>query len=97
MADLLVPGSLDRIIHAEGDDPVLNSTPVVQFLSIKQVDAKQGGAAQDRYRIIISDGQHYLQSMLATQLNTSVQDGSVGKLSIVRLTRFTINNIRDKR
>ncbi|KAH9180401.1 replication factor-a protein [Lactarius sanguifluus] len=51
--------------------------PTLQFLSIKKVVASaatnspsnQGAPTNDRYRIIISDGVHFLQAMLATQLN----------------------------
>jgi replication factor A1 len=95
------PGVLEQIIQAEPEDAILTSQPVVQFLSIKAIDAKPaaGGApAQvERYRIIISDGQNYLQSMLATQLNPLVRDGAVGKQSIVRITQFTVNTVREKR
>ena len=49
----------------------------VQVLEMKRVDSKQQGNAPVRYRLIISDGQHYTQAMLATQLNGLVDDGSV--------------------
>ena len=49
----------------------------VQVLEMKRVDSKQQGNAPVRYRLIISDGQHYTQAMLATQLNGLVDDGSL--------------------
>jgi replication factor A1 len=97
MSELITPGIISRLAHAQSQDEALfASQPVVQFLSIKPVD-KQASAQPERYRIIISDGAYYIQAMLATQLNALVNDGTVGKHSIVRLERFTVSTVKDKR
>jgi replication factor A1 len=98
MAEHITPGVLERIQNAPDGDEVMQSQPVVQVLSIKPI--APGGAQpgqQERFRIIISDGQNYAQSMLATQLNGIVHSGSVGKQSVIRMTQFTVNTVRDKR
>ena len=59
----------------------------VQVLEMKRVDSKQQGNAPVRYRLIISDGQHYTQAMLATQLNGLVDDGSVRGRPLAPRTR----------
>ena len=45
-------------------------------MDLKKVggNAQQG---QDRFRLVISDGAHYMQAMLATQLNHIVEQGQV--------------------
>jgi replication factor A1 len=75
------------------DDPVLKTEPVIQVLSIKRVTSASG----DRYRIILSDGLHYIQSMLATQLNGMVNENEINRLAIVRLKSFTVNKVQEKR
>jgi hypothetical protein len=47
--------------------------------------------------IIVSDGTHFLQAMLATQLNDLVADNGVMKHTVVRLNKFAINNVQGKR
>ena len=46
----------------------------LQLLDIKKINAS-GPGAMDRYRLVISDGQFYMQAMLATQLNSLVESG----------------------
>lgn len=80
------------------EDSVLNSSPTVQFLSFKKVAPTTGGAANlDRYRIIISDGEHFLQAMLATQLNHLVDEERIKKHSVAVIEKFSCNLVQDKR
>ncbi|KZT02307.1 replication factor-a protein [Laetiporus sulphureus 93-53] len=77
---------------------VLESEPTVQFLSFKKVAPGSGASAtMDRYRVIVSDGQHFLQAMIATQLNELVETGQVGKHSVAVIERFSCNLVQDKR
>lgn len=89
-----------RLHNAQSsDDDLFNSGHTVQFLSIKQVTPAAAGtaAAVDRYRIILSDGEHFLQAMLATQLNHLVQDGSINKNTIAIIDKLTCNFVQGKR
>jgi replication factor A1 len=78
------------------DEDLFTAGHTVQFLSIKQV-TPGSNAALDRYRIIISDGEHFLQAMLATQLNTLVQDNSIGKNTVAIINKLTCNFVQNKR
>lgn len=70
----------------------------VQLLSIKKVaQATTTVATIDRYRIILSDGVHFVQAMLATQLNEFVSRGDIVKNSIVVIDKLTCNFVQDKR
>lgn len=69
----------------------------VQLLSIKKVAQSTTTAAIDRYRIILSDGVHFVQAMLATQLNELVSRGDIVKNSIVVIDKLTCNFVQDKR
>ena len=50
-------------------------SPTLQLLDLKKIAGKSG--ADDRYRLVISDAQHYMQAMLATQLNGLAEQGQV--------------------
>jgi replication factor A1 len=82
-----------------GDDDLFNAGHTVQFLSIKQVTPTTSfsNTALDRYRIIISDGEHFLQAMLATQLNPLVHDNSIGKNTVAIIDKLTCNFMQGKR
>ncbi|KAH7889519.1 hypothetical protein F5I97DRAFT_1995013 [Phlebopus sp. FC_14] len=76
----------------------LGSGYAVQLLSIKKVNPTSTTAPPiDRYRIIISDGVHFVQAMLATQLNELVTNGQIMKNTVVVVDKLTCNFVQDKR
>ncbi|KAA1469388.1 replication factor-a protein [Dentipellis sp. KUC8613] len=93
---MLTDGICHRLQFDDKDDVELwSSTPVVQILSVRQVPSPSSNTS--RYRLIISDGAFFLQSMLATQLNHLVEEGVVVKNSIIRVERMSCNYIQGKR
>lgn len=80
-------------VKEEETEALCTSRPIMQLLSIKKVGPPQNGA--DRYRVIVSDGEHFLQSMLATQVNELVENGQLVKNSIAVVERFTCNPVGD--
>ncbi|KAI0372965.1 replication factor-a protein [Pilatotrama ljubarskyi] len=94
----LTAGICSRLNNSENDDEELfNSQPVVQFLSFKRVPPGGGASNMDRYRVIVSDGEHFLQSMLATQLNHLVEEEQILKHSIAVIEKFTCNLVQGKK
>lgn len=77
------------------DDDVFLREHVVQFLSVKKVNAT--GGAGDRYRLIISDGKYYIQAMLATQCNSLVETDQIKKFSVAAIERASSNTVQGKR
>lgn len=68
--------------------------PVMQCLQLKQMaPSAQGG---DRYRLVMSDGRNYVQTMLATQANHVVHDGKLQRGCFVRVKQYTPNNLKGK-
>ncbi|KAI1013011.1 hypothetical protein LB503_001771 [Fusarium chuoi] len=83
-ASALSRGALDKLF------PV----PVLQCLQVKQMaPSAQGG---DRFRLVMSDGQHYVQTMLATQANHVVHDNKLVRGCIARIKQYTPNNLKGK-
>ncbi|CAM8946698.1 unnamed protein product [Rhodiola kirilowii] len=68
--------------------------PVLQIFDLKMVSTSQ--SAVDRYRVILSDGTHLQQAMLATQKNYLVSEGRVKKGTVVRMTEYSVNNIQHR-
>ena len=98
----LTVGSCQRLNSGDKDDESLwSSKPTLQLLSIKKVTPNStpgtANAATDRYRIIISDGQNFLQAMLATQLNHLVEEDRVGKNTIAVIENMSCQTIQEKR
>lgn len=97
MTPELTPGTIQRLHTAPQEDlDFLTTEYVVQFLSLKKVGAATANVP-DRYRIIMSDGAHYIQAMLATQLNFMVLDNTLARGSIVALEKLTCNYVKEKR
>ena len=59
---------------------------------IKQVANTTGGGAL-RYRVGLSDSEHWISALLATQLNELIASKRLSQGSYVRLVDFTIQNL----
>lgn len=73
--------------------------PVLQCLQIKPLAAQaQGGTAQaERYRVVLSDMNNYVQCMLATQANHVVHEGKLVRNCIVRVKQYQANAVKGKK
>jgi replication factor A1 len=87
-----------RLTDAAADDEeTFNSQHTMQILSTKQISPPTSNGAQARYRIILSDGQYFIQAMLATQLNDMITEGTLDKNVIVVLEKMSCNFMSNKR
>ena len=89
----LTTGVCDQIASAQGGDPVWASAPVMQIVQAKMIETS--GLA--RWRAVISDGVHVIQAMVTATLNNLFVNGDAQKGSIVRLQRFGISTIQERR
>ncbi|KAN0064628.1 Replication factor A protein 1 [Thecaphora frezii] len=73
--------------------------PVCQILSIKKISsaATSNPSVGDRYRIILSDGIHFAQAMLASQKRHMAESGEIDKNSVVRVLQYSSNNVQNRR
>jgi len=81
----------------EETDVLANVDPILQVLSAKKVNA--ANQAQDRYRLILSDGDHFAQAMLTTSLNHLVAGDTptIGKNAVVKLQTYAVNVVQNRR
>lgn len=97
---VLTAGACLRLSQSENDpnaEALFHSQPTLQLLSFKKVPPGGNGNNVDRYRVIVSDGVHFLQSMLATQLNNLVEEEIITKGAIAVIEKFTCNLVQGKR
>ncbi|KAJ5102870.1 Replication factor A protein 1 [Penicillium argentinense] len=85
-------GALSAIF--DGTKPQVDQ-PIVQCVQIKPLPPQPGH--QERYRAVFSDISNYVQTMLATQANHVVTDGSLRKGCFVQLKSFQANSVKGKK
>ncbi|KAJ3506293.1 hypothetical protein NMY22_g17301 [Coprinellus aureogranulatus] len=95
----LSAGSCKRLQTApHSDDTVYDSPHTIQFLSIKKVNSTNAnGGPLERYRIIVSDGIHFIQAMLATQLNSLVNEQTITRNTVAVIEKSTCNTVQGKK
>ncbi|WVQ65870.1 uncharacterized protein L199_004048 [Kwoniella botswanensis] len=71
-------------------------TPTLQVLSVKKINAP-GASGQDRYRLILSDGKHFIQAMIATQLNGMVESKEIDRNVLIKLTGYVTNAVQGRK
>jgi replication factor A1 len=91
MGHQLTPGAVAIISEGGGD----GMQPVLQISDVRLVSTAQN--TTERYRMLLSDGTHSQQAMLATQLNTLVKSGDLQTGSIVKLNEYICNHIQGRR
>ncbi|XP_069082241.1 replication protein A 70 kDa DNA-binding subunit [Pleurodeles waltl] len=71
------------------------SKPILQVTNIRPISSASG---PQRYRLLMSDGVNTLSSfMLATQLNSLVDDNRLASNCICQVNRFIMNTLKDGR
>ncbi|XP_071946276.1 replication protein A 70 kDa DNA-binding subunit-like [Antedon mediterranea] len=65
--------------------------PIFQLLALKKIGANSG--TNDRYRLLLSDGEHSYSAMLGTQLNSLVSDNKLQSKTIIQLDKYICNTI----
>jgi hypothetical protein len=95
MADKLTPDAALTLHSTDAANASDGFQPVFQVLHVKKVSGN--GPQTDRYRLILSDGAHFIQAMLATQHNHLLESQAVQKNTLVKLTSFALNMVQDRR
>lgn len=71
--------------------------PILQVLTVKELNSNPTSGAPKRYRVVLSDSINYAQSMLSTQLNHLVAENKLQKGAFVQLTQFTVNVMKERK
>lgn len=93
LADLS-QGALQEVFQGRKCDDSFQ--PVFQILDLRKV-APSPNVQHDRYRVILSDGLHYTQGMLATGHNNLVTSGELQLQCLVKCQNLIVNNVGGRR
>ena len=74
---------------------VMGNPLTVQVISLKSVT--NNGSSSTRYRVIVSDGAHFMQGMLATQMNHLAENGTLQENSIIVIHDAISNDVAGKK
>lgn len=83
--------------HPDGPGTVF---PVLQVANVQLAGGNKGGARRlqsERFLVLLSDGVHSHQSVLATGLNGLVMDGTLRAGSVVHLVESICNTVENRR
>ncbi|ORZ17202.1 hypothetical protein BCR42DRAFT_374342 [Absidia repens] len=83
-----------KILHDNDLSNPLHKNCLVQVINVKSIATSAGGT---RYRIIVSDGTHFMQAMLAAVHSPLIDEGQIKKFSIVRLTEAVCNEANNRK
>mmetsp|Transcript_8824 Transcript_8824/g.14658 ORF Transcript_8824/g.14658 Transcript_8824/m.14658 type:complete len:654 (-) Transcript_8824:158-2119(-) len=83
----LTQGAVATMI--QGSTPGYN--PIVQIINVKSV-----GPKGERFRMILSDGDHYCNGMLATQQNNLVHSGQIRENVLVKVMDYMNNTVQNR-
>jgi replication factor A1 len=72
-----------------------NFHPVLQVINIKEL-APQKPQQQLRFRVVLSDGNHFAQGMLSSQLTHLASQQKLRENMIIRVTEFMSNIVGDR-
>lgn len=90
----LQPQPASRSLPPPFPAPPVAASPL-PAAGIKKVTTAQ--AQQDRYRVLLSDGEHSQSCMLATQLADRVHAGLLKEGSIITLLDYISNQVQNKK
>ncbi|KIL66423.1 hypothetical protein M378DRAFT_10120 [Amanita muscaria Koide BX008] len=90
----LSPGSCQRLHDAVSPyDPIFSQPHILQILSIEMLYPPTANSIE-RYRMIMSDGVHYIQVMLAARLNQDIHEKKIQKYSVIFVEKMECNHLR---
>ena len=82
-------------IYKTGDT---SSGPIVQIIELKKISHSNANPnASPRYRLAISDGAHFQQAMIATQLNALISEQQLTVNCLVRVREVICNTVQQKK
>ena len=67
----------------------------LQILSLKGLPGQNGQPS--RNKLIMSDGVHFMNAMLATQMNSLVENKTIKELSVLNVTESMINDVNGRK
>ncbi|KAF2012213.1 replication protein-like protein A 70 kDa DNA-binding subunit [Aaosphaeria arxii CBS 175.79] len=91
----ITQGAIRGIFSQDGNSV---EHPILQCVQIRPMDPKAGDSnSVQRFRVVLSDIQNFIQTMIATGINDIVTSGKLKKGSIVKLLKFNAQQVKEKK
>jgi len=74
-----------------------NNTGIQPHLQILDVKKIVTGGQGERCRLVLSDGDYYIQGMLASQCTQLMSSGALCKYAVIQILEFVCNNVSGKK
>lgn len=91
--EMITQGVLNAIFNHSDQLDKDFPEPVYQCLQMKSFSSEQVG---ERWRLVLSDIEHFVQCILVSQQNHLVLEGKLKVGSIVRVRSYTAHHIKDR-
>lgn len=94
----LTPNAVQMMVAdapKNNDDP----RPILQVIDIRRIGQQNANnqPTADRWRVVLSDGVHLQQTMLATQLNELITSNTLKLNNIVRVEDWMVNFVQGRK
>ena len=86
----LTQDAIRKMFRMEGHSDDHSFCPTLQVLHLKKIEQR---GAEDRWKVILSDGDYFLSGMLTPQLNPKVTSGEITKHALVKVNEFLMNTL----
>ncbi|KAJ7608110.1 replication factor-A C terminal domain-containing protein [Mycena polygramma] len=96
----LTAGSCIRLHNAASNASLFDATHILQILSIDGGGSNTTSNNSNNgspYRLSVSDGEHVMQAMLATQLDYFVMENLIKNHTVVNVTKMSSNVVENRR
>lgn len=90
----LTEGAVEMLSIGEGHPEEFK--PVLQITDVRLVNTQNQTNNNERYRLLLSDGTHIQQGMLATQKNDLIRSQQIRKGTIIQMNEFVRNVIQNR-
>jgi hypothetical protein len=77
-------------------DPLTAPPDTAPPADLRALENKTEGA-EKRYRVMLSDGVHYVTAMLTSSLNQYVADDKLRKFSVIKLKDYFANEVNNRK
>ena len=72
-------------MSGSSDDP--SFSPTLQVIHLKTISNSLPGG-EDRWKMVVSDGDYFLPGIMATQLNHKVTSGDISQFALIKVNDF---------
>lgn len=86
---MLTRGAVQQMVNG-----VTGIHPHLQILDVKKIVT---GGQGERCRLVLSDGDFYIQGMLASQCTQMMTNGQLTKFAVIQIQEFVCNNVSNKK